>query len=98
MDLVCEYEQMYQKQQRFTDLYGQLCEQFERIRKTAEALKLPWEGEANRQYLIRLESDLLKTVKTLDRLFLASEHLKESIAEYQKTEGLIRELIEGLNV
>ena len=65
MDLICEYAQMNQKQQRFSDLYAQLCEQFEEVKKTAQALRLPWEGEANKQYLIRLETDLLKAAKTL---------------------------------
>ena len=96
MYLLSEYEQMNEKQETYMERYTQLAEQIETLKKMARALSLPWEGEANRQYLVRLETDLIEIVCILDRLYKAGELLHEAIVKYQKTEGVIAELIAEL--
>ena len=98
MYLFSEYEAMHQKQIRFDELYLQLCEEIEGVRKMAQALSLPWEGEANKRYLIRLQADLLTIQKIMERLFAASQMLSEAIMEYQKTEAVVAAVIGGLRL
>ena len=78
------------------ELYVQVGEQVEALKKMARALSLPWEGEANRQYLLRLETDLIEIMQILDRLYRAGELLHDAIVNYQKTEGVIADIIAEL--
>ncbi len=96
MFLFSEYVEMKNKQEQFSALYLQLAEQIEVIVKTVRALSIPWEGEANRRYLMRLEADLIRIENIMGRLYFASDMLREMIAQYQKTEGVIAEMIGGI--
>ena len=98
MYLFSEYEAMHQKQIRFTQLYGQLCDAVEDVKKMAAALSLPWEGEANKRYLVRLQADLLTITQIMDRLHAATQLLEEAIAEYQKTEAIVAAVIGGIRL
>ncbi len=98
MFLYSEYVEMKQKQEQFASLYLRLGEQVELIVKTARALSLPWEGEANKLYLLRLQADLIRIEKIMGRIFMAAEMLKEAIGEYQKTEGVVAEVIGGIRL
>ena len=93
MHLFSEYGEMNQKQIRLSQLYTLLGEQITILKKTASALALPWEGEANKTYLLRLEADFLRTEKTMDLLLQALILLKMAIEEYQKTENVIAQII-----
>ena len=98
MYLFSEYEAMRQKQIRFAQLYAELCDALEDVKKMALALSLPWEGEANKRYLIRLQADLLTATQIMERLFAASQMLKEAIGEYQKTEAVVASVIGGIRL
>ena len=98
MYLFSEYEAMHQKQIRFRELYLQLCDEIDRVRKMAQALSLPWEGEANKRYLVRLQTDLLTIQKIMEKLLAASQMLSEAIVEYQKTEAVVAAVIGGLHL
>ena len=96
MYLLSEYTQMKQKLETYMELYTQVCDRIDQLKDVARSLSIPWEGEANRQYLVRLETDFLEIDRILARMCEAGELLFEVIGKYQKTEGVIAQLIAEL--
>ncbi len=96
MYLLGKYELMYQKQVRFLELCHEMTERVNEMEKMAKALQLPWEGEANRQFLLRLGADYLEITQTMEKLNSAGELLLEIIEQYQNTEGVVSEIIAGI--
>lgn len=93
-----EYDQMKCVYERFNTLYRSMCNAINEIEERFRGMKIPWEGEANRMYLLRMEADFLEIERVMARIYLAKDCLREAIEGYQKTENLVEVRIGGLNV
>ena len=93
-----EYEQMRNAYRSFDNVCTELCSTFEVLKESAGHLHIPWEGEANRIYLLRLNADLLECDRVLQKMLQAKELLRVTIEEYQKTEGVISQMIGGMKL
>ncbi len=90
------YEQMQEKQQRFMELHARVCTEVNRLQQVVRSMQIPWEGEANRQYLLRTEVEFLELHRALQKMQEAGEKLKGVILAYQSTERRIGDLIGGM--
>ena len=93
-----EYGKMKENAERMDALYRMLCAKADLLDESARTLRLPWEGQANKQYLLRLEIDLLDLERYLLRIGQAVQLFGEAIAEYQKTESVVEQMIAGLPI
>lgn len=93
-----EYDQMKGVYERFNALYRGMCNAINEVEDHFRGMKIPWEGEANRMYLLRMEADFLEIERVMARIYKAKDFLREAIEGYQKTENLIEQRIGGLSI
>lgn len=97
MYILGEYGQMEQKRAEYMMLLSRLSTEINALSDIVASLRIPWEGEAYKAYIVRLNADALIISGILKRLNDAGELLGAAINEYQKNEREIAELIESLN-
>lgn len=91
-----EYERMEQKRAEYMELFGRLESEINALARIAAALKIPWEGSANKAYIIRFNADFIYFKDVLQKLYMLGRILGEAINEYQGNERSIAELIETM--
>lgn len=96
MYILGEYEQMEQKRAEYTELLNRLLAELNALSDIAASLRIPWEGDACKAYIIRLNADALIISGILKRLNEAGQLLGAAINEYQRNESEISELIEAM--
>lgn len=96
MHILGEYEQMERKRTEYMELLIRLETEINALSEVASSLRIPWEGDACKAYIIRLNADALIISGIMKRLYDAGELLGEAIDEYQRNEREISELIEAM--
>lgn len=94
--ILSEYERMENKRCEYMELFIMLESEINGLAEIASELNIPWEGDANKAYIIRFNADFLIFKEILNRFYLAGEILGEAIKEYQKNEGEIAGMIDAL--
>ena len=96
MYILSEYEQMKNKHERYAELYSQLEKEVNGLLELAKSLHIPWEGAANRAYIIRFKADAIMLSLILKRLNSADMYLVAAISKYQQNEVEVAGLIDEI--
>lgn len=97
MQYLCEYKGMQEGSISLQERFECLCAQLGNLRETVTNLQIPWEGDANKYYVLRLQSDFSEAERILDRVESAVRLLTMATEDYQKTEHMVSQLIGGMN-
>lgn len=98
MYILGEYDLMEKKRVRYLELYKLLEKEINSIFEVAAKLGIPWEGEAFKAYIVRLNADSLWLMEAMKRIYGAGAALDIAISNYQKNENEIAQLIGGMNL
>lgn len=98
MQYLCEYKGMQQESVSLQERFERLRIQIDRLKEAATNLQIPWEGEANKHYVLRLQSDFSEAERILRRMESTIQLLAAATEDYQKTEHMIHQLIGGMGL
>ena len=98
MYILSEYDLMERRRVHYLELYKRLENEVNLFFKETLKLHIPWEGEAAKAYIVRLNADALWLMGAMKRIHDAGSFLEIAISEYQKSEDEIAQLIGGMNL
>lgn len=98
MDYLNEYTGMQNCSSKLSEQYQKLYDTVSKLKDTVLNMQIPWEGEANKAYVIRLRMDFTEAEKILEHVASAVTVLSEATDAYQKTEHMVGQLIGGIRL
>jgi len=93
---VADYYSMANELSRFKKLEKEIRKELNNMKEKTQELDIFWDGEANAEYLLRFNENMLTINICLERIVRSGTFLSYALLRYQNSEKKVRDLIETM--